>query len=171
MRGRNQLDDFPEPFLNHIATCALVSNQAIFLVVAVVDGLADRRRLNESRPLLRRHPGRLENGLVDRFRLPELFLGRVESRCEKVVAMPKGPVDELLPVFGNDGLLYIVSLAINATRIVNLADGKITDDSDPFDVADATRREAKPTRKTSMSFVTALGLSARNLMTKKAVRP
>lgn len=148
MRGRNQLDDFPEPFLNHIATCALVSNQAIFLVVAVVDGLADRRRLNESRPLLRRHPGRLENGLVDRFRLPELFLGRVESRCDKVVAMPKGPVDELLPVFGNDGLLYIVSLVLNATR-----------------------REAKPTRKTSMSFVTALGLSARNLMTKKAVRP
>ena len=84
------------------------------------------------------------NGLVDRFRLPELFLGRVESRCDKVVAIPKGPVDELLPVFGNDGLLYIVSLVINATR-----------------------REARPTRKTSMSFVTALGLSARNLMTKK----
>ena len=110
-RGRNQLDDFPEPFLNHIATCALVSNQAVFLVVAVVDGLADRRRrLNESRPLLRRYPGLLENGLVDRFRLPELFLRRVEPGCDKVVAIPKGPVDELLPVFGNDGLLYIVSL-------------------------------------------------------------
>ena len=110
-RGRNQLDDFPEPFLNHIATCALVSNQAVFLVVAVVDGLADRRRrLNESRPLLRRYPGRLENGLVDRFRLPELFLRRVEPGCDKVVAIPKGPVDELLPLFGNDGLLYIVSL-------------------------------------------------------------
>ena len=54
-----------------------------------------------------------------------------------------------------------------ATRIVNLADGKITHDSDPFDVAKAQRREAKPTRKTSMSFLTALGLSARNLMTKK----
>lgn len=104
-RGRNQLDDFPEPFLNHIATCALVSNQAVFLVVAVVDGLADRRRLNESRPLLRRYPGRPENGLVDRFRLPELFLRRVEPGCDKVVAIPKGPVDELLPVFGNDGLL------------------------------------------------------------------
>ena len=54
-----------------------------------------------------------------------------------------------------------------ATRIVNLADGKITHDSDPFDVDTAQRREAKPTRKTSMSFLTALGLSARNLMTKK----
>ena len=103
---------------------------------------------------------------IHRCRLPELFLRRVESRRDKVVTIPKGPVDEP-PVFGNDGLLYIVSLVINATRIVNLADGKITDDSDPFDVADATRREARPMRKTSMSFVTALGLSARNLMTKK----
>ena len=54
-----------------------------------------------------------------------------------------------------------------ATRIVTLADGRITDDSDPFDVASAPRRDAKPTRRTSMSFLTALGLSARNLMTKK----
>ncbi len=30
-----------------------------------------------------------------------------------------------------------------ATRIVNLADGKITDDSDPFDVAE-TPRAARP---------------------------
>ena len=54
-----------------------------------------------------------------------------------------------------------------ATRIVNLADGRITDDSDPFDPATAPRREAKATRRTSMNFLTALGLSARNLMTKK----
>ena len=54
-----------------------------------------------------------------------------------------------------------------ATRIVTLADGRITDDSDPFDAAAAPRRDAKPARRTSMSFLTALGLSARNLMTKK----
>ena len=81
-------------------------------------------------------------------------------------------VMDLLKDVARDRLVIMVThnpeLAYQyATRIVNLADGKITDDSDPFDVADATRREAKPTRKTSMSFVTALGLSARNLMTKK----
>lgn len=81
-------------------------------------------------------------------------------------------VMDLLKEVARDRLVIMVThnpdLAYQyATRIVNLADGKITDDSDPFDVADATRREAKPTRKTSMSFVTALGLSARNLMTKK----
>lgn len=81
-------------------------------------------------------------------------------------------VMDLLKDVARDRLVIMVThnpdLAYQyATRIVNLADGKITDDSDPFDGADATRREAKPTRKTSMSFVTALGLSARNLMTKK----
>lgn len=81
-------------------------------------------------------------------------------------------VMDLLKDVARDRLVIMVThnpeLAYQyATRIVNLADGKITDDSDPFGVADATRREAKPTRKTSMSFVAALGLSARNLMTKK----
>lgn len=81
-------------------------------------------------------------------------------------------VMDLLKDVARDRLVIMVThnpeLAYQyATRIVNLADGKITDDSDSFDVAEATRREAKPTRKTSMSFVTALGLSARNLMTKK----
>jgi len=54
-----------------------------------------------------------------------------------------------------------------ATRIVELADGQVTADSDPFDVASVARREAKPSRKTSMSLLTALGLSFNNLMTKK----
>ena len=70
-----------------------------------------------------------------------------------------------------------------ATRIVRLADGRIIDDNDPFDpkagigvdasrahlaspVPDA-REAAKGTRKASMSFLTALGLSFNNLMTKK----
>ena len=54
-----------------------------------------------------------------------------------------------------------------ATRIVELADGCIVADSDPFVPAAEDRREAKPTRRTSMGFLTALSLSANNLMTKK----
>ena len=81
-------------------------------------------------------------------------------------------VMDLLKDVARDRLVIMVThnpeLAYQyATRIVSLADGKVTDDSDPFDATEAARREAKPTRKTSMSFVTALGLSARNLMTKK----
>ena len=54
-----------------------------------------------------------------------------------------------------------------ATRIVELADGCIVDDSDPFVPAAEDRREAKPARRTSMGFLTALSLSFNNLMTKK----
>ena len=81
-------------------------------------------------------------------------------------------VMDLLKEVAQDRLVIMVThnpeLAYEyATRIVNLADGRITDDSDPFDPATAPRREAKATRRTSMNFLTALGLSARNLMTKK----
>ena len=54
-----------------------------------------------------------------------------------------------------------------ATRIVELADGCIVADSDPFVPTAQDRREAKPARRTSMGFLTALSLSANNLMTKK----
>ena len=67
-----------------------------------------------------------------------------------------------------------------STRIVRLLDGQVTDDSDPCspparDAAappppadKAERRRIKKVRgKTSMSFLTALALSGRNLLTKK----
>ena len=54
-----------------------------------------------------------------------------------------------------------------ATRIVEVADGCIVADSDPFVPTAEDQRAAKPARRTSMGFVTALSLSANNLMTKK----
>ena len=59
-----------------------------------------------------------------------------------------------------------------ATRIINLKDGKITEDSNPYDgkiKTDLDLIEAeKKSKKTKMSFFTAFGLSMRNLLTKKA---
>ena len=58
-----------------------------------------------------------------------------------------------------------------ATRIITLKDGKITSDSDPYDgkvdTKEALEEEKKKSKKTSMSFFTALALSFNNLMTKK----
>ena len=56
-----------------------------------------------------------------------------------------------------------------ATRIVNLADGVIRSDTDPYEptAQEVAAVQAKPSRRTSMSFLTALSLSANNLMTKK----
>ena len=57
-----------------------------------------------------------------------------------------------------------------ATRIVKLKDGKIIDDSDPFnpeEKADALAPVHKNLGKASMNFLTALALSFNNLWTKK----
>lgn len=53
-----------------------------------------------------------------------------------------------------------------ATRIVNLKDGVLKHDSDPF-FPSADDKQGKQPRKTSMSFFTAIALSFNNLMTKK----
>ncbi|MGM9942113.1 MAG: ATP-binding cassette domain-containing protein [Bulleidia sp.] len=55
-----------------------------------------------------------------------------------------------------------------ATRIVSLKDGKITDDTNPFEVK-ATDQPIRHENmgKASMSFLTALSLSFNNLLTKK----
>ena len=59
-----------------------------------------------------------------------------------------------------------------ATRIINLKDGKIISDSDPYDGKVKTDIDLelakKKSKKTRMSFITAAGLSMRNLLTKKA---
>lgn len=78
---------------------------------------------------------------------------------------------ELLKEIANDRLVIMVThnpeLANEySTRIVKLLDGKITDDSDPYEECDVPA-ERKKQKKISMSFLTALSLSFNNLRTKK----
>ncbi|MBO4352352.1 MAG: ABC transporter ATP-binding protein/permease [Eggerthellaceae bacterium] len=81
---------------------------------------------------------------------------------------------DLLTEIADDRLVIMVThnpdLAKQyATRTVNLADGRITSDSDPYEPSseEIAAANAKPVRRTRMSFLTALSLSANNLMTKK----
>ena len=53
-----------------------------------------------------------------------------------------------------------------ATRVVQLKDGAVAADSDPYLPEEAGVSE-KPSRRTAMSFLTAIALSFSNLMTKK----
>lgn len=84
-------------------------------------------------------------------------------------------VMELLKEVAKDRLVVMVThnpeLAQQyATRIVNLKDGKIQTDSDPFvtDPDTLQKPEHQNMGKASMSFLTALSLSFHNLRTKKA---
>jgi len=52
-----------------------------------------------------------------------------------------------------------------ADRIIKFSDGKVTDDTNPFDSSDADKNYEL--KKTSMSFPTALKLSGKNIYTKK----
>ena len=58
-----------------------------------------------------------------------------------------------------------------STRIVKLKDGKIIDDTNPYNGKQNTKldleKEKENTKKTSMNLLTALSLSLNNLMTKK----
>ena len=80
-------------------------------------------------------------------------------------------VMEILKKISQDRLIIMVThnpelAETYATRIVRVQDGEVVSDSDPYDGAEEA--EVKPLgRKPSMSFFTALGLSFRNLLTKK----
>ena len=85
---------------------------------------------------------------------------------------------ELLKEIAKDKLVIMVThnpdlATAYSTRIVKLLDGKIIDDSDPVkenikvDKAKKERTKKRSSKKTSMSFLTALSLSLNNLMTKK----
>ena len=54
-----------------------------------------------------------------------------------------------------------------STRIIKLKDGKVIDDSNPFNKESEEIKKNTKTSKTSMSLLTALSLSLNNLMTKK----
>ena len=83
-------------------------------------------------------------------------------------------VMELLKKVAKDRLVVMVThnpelAEAYATRIVNLRDGKICSDTDPYIIDEEKRKkpEHKNMGKTSMSFLTSLSLSFNNLKTKK----
>ena len=180
---RNNRIGFVFQSYNLIPHQTILENVELALTLTGVGHAERRQRAREALEKVglgehvNKRPSQLSGGQMQRVAIARALINDPEI---VLADEPTGALDsttsvqvmDLLNDVARDRLVIMVThnpdLAYQyATRIVNLADGKVTDDSDPFDVADATRREAKPTRKTSMSFVTALGLSARNLMTKK----
>ncbi|WP_026460303.1 ABC transporter ATP-binding protein/permease [Schaalia suimastitidis] len=126
---------------------------------------------------IHKKPNQLSGGQMQRVALaralvndPEILLadeptGALDSQTSLQVM-------DLLKAVARDRLVIMVThnpeLAHTyATRIVELADGQVIADTDPYIPGVEDLRQAKVTRKTSMSFLTAMSLSFNNLLTKK----
>ena len=130
---------------------------------------------------MNKKPSQLSGGQMQRVAIaralvndPDIVLadeptGALDSETSKQIM-------ELLKSVAKEKLVIMVThnpeLASEySNRIIKLKDGKIIDDTNPYDGTVNTKEdlevEKKKSKKTSMSFLTALSLSLNNLMTKK----
>ena len=181
---RNHTIGFVFQSYNLIPHQNILSNVELALTIAGISAKERKERALKAleevglREQAHKRPNQLSGGQMQRVAIaralvndPDILLadeptGALDSKTSVQVM-------ELLKKVAADRLVVMVThnpeLANTyANRIVNLKDGKIVSDSNPYVIPDAPLDEDPPkVRKARMSYLTALSLSFNNLLTKK----
>ncbi len=181
---RNHRIGFVFQNYNLITHQTVLSNVELALTLS---GVSKKERLKRAKDALdkvglknhmKKRPNQLSGGQMQRVAIaralvnnPDILLadeptGALDSKTSEQIM-------KLLKEVAKDRLVIMVThnpeiAEKYSTRIIKLKDGKVTDDTDPFDNKKTEDNEiTQKTKKTSMSLKTALSLSLNNLMTKK----
>ncbi len=182
---RNHRIGFVFQNYNLIPHQTILSNVELALTLS---GVSKKERVKRAKEALKKvgleehinkKPNQLSGGQMQRVAIaralvnnPDILLadeptGALDSKTSKQIM-------NLLKEVAHDRLVIMVThnseLANEySTRIVELRDGKIQGDNNPFNEEEKNEQDNKSKKKlkTNMSFLTALSLSLNNLMTKK----